>query len=193
MAAVAYESFYYRALTGKILVFWIGGRLREVVAYERWSLMESQRWVLNLLKRLLSLQTPPLQIKKLVSWPFKLYPFRAMFIPKALLQRMQCNSHNKVLSKRVQCSRISPLCPKEGNSVYLACSKRSDSGVRSEVRERERKYTPYPTPSRSFSAHFSLLRPHKKGNGRAANWAPEVEFSRFRALSRRQMTFPFCC
>ena len=30
-------------------------------------------------------------------------------------------------------------------------------------------------------------------NGRAANWAPEVEFSPFRALSGRQMTFPFCC
>ena len=30
-------------------------------------------------------------------------------------------------------------------------------------------------------------------NGRATNWAPEVEFSRFRALSRRQMTFAFCC
>ena len=30
-------------------------------------------------------------------------------------------------------------------------------------------------------------------NGRAANWAPEVEISPFRALSRRQMTFPFCC
>ena len=30
----------YRALTGKNLVFWIGGRLREVVAYERWSQME---------------------------------------------------------------------------------------------------------------------------------------------------------
>ena len=28
---------------------------------------------------------------------------------------------------------------------------------------------------------------------RVANWAPEVEFSPFRALSRRQMTFPFCC
>ena len=27
-------------------------------------------------------------------------------------------------------------------------------------------------------------------NGKAANWAPEVEFSPFRALSRRQMTFP---
>ena len=84
VVAVAYESFYYRALTGKILVFWIGGRLREVVAYERWSHMESQLLVLNLLKRLLSLQTPPLQTKKLVSWPFKLYPLRAMFIPKAL-------------------------------------------------------------------------------------------------------------
>ena len=30
-------------------------------------------------------------------------------------------------------------------------------------------------------------------NGRVVNWAPEVEFSPFRALSRRQMTFPFCC
>ena len=30
-------------------------------------------------------------------------------------------------------------------------------------------------------------------NGRATNWAPEVEFSPFRALSRRQMTYPFCC
>ena len=31
-----------KALTGKILVYWIGGRLWEVVAYERWSLMEVQ-------------------------------------------------------------------------------------------------------------------------------------------------------
>ena len=30
-------------------------------------------------------------------------------------------------------------------------------------------------------------------NGRATNWAPEVEFSPFRALSRRQLTFPSCC
>ena len=30
-------------------------------------------------------------------------------------------------------------------------------------------------------------------NGRAGNCAPEVEFSSFRAPSRRQMTFPFCC
>ena len=29
-------------------------------------------------------------------------------------------------------------------------------------------------------------------NDRAANWAPEVEFSPFRTLSRRQMTFQFC-
>ena len=29
-----------RALTGKIFVFWIGGRLWEVVAYEGWSHME---------------------------------------------------------------------------------------------------------------------------------------------------------
>jgi len=27
-------------------------------------------------------------------------------------------------------------------------------------------------------------------NGRAVNWAPEVAFSPFRALSRRQQTFP---
>ena len=30
----------YRALTGKSLLFWIGDRLWEVVAYERWSPME---------------------------------------------------------------------------------------------------------------------------------------------------------
>ena len=29
-----------KALTGKILAFWIGGRLWEVVAYERWSHVE---------------------------------------------------------------------------------------------------------------------------------------------------------
>ena len=29
-------------------------------------------------------------------------------------------------------------------------------------------------------------------NGKAAIWAPEVEFSPYRSLSRRQMTFPFC-
>ena len=32
----------YGALTGKNLVFWIGGRLWEVVVYERWSHMEVQ-------------------------------------------------------------------------------------------------------------------------------------------------------
>ena len=30
-------------------------------------------------------------------------------------------------------------------------------------------------------------------NGRAANWVPEVVFSPFCALSRRQLTFPSCC
>ncbi|CAH3173149.1 unnamed protein product, partial [Porites evermanni] len=30
-------------------------------------------------------------------------------------------------------------------------------------------------------------------NGRAANWAPEVVFSPFHALSRRQLTFLSCC
>ena len=29
-------------------------------------------------------------------------------------------------------------------------------------------------------------------NGRAANWALEVEFGPFHTLSRHQMTFPFC-
>ena len=48
MVIVAYRRwlFYFtrgsncKALTGKILVFWIGSRLLEVVAYERWSHME---------------------------------------------------------------------------------------------------------------------------------------------------------
>ena len=30
-------------------------------------------------------------------------------------------------------------------------------------------------------------------NGKEVNWAPEVEFSPFLALSHRQLTFPFCC
>ena len=30
-------------------------------------------------------------------------------------------------------------------------------------------------------------------NGKEVNWAREVEFSPFHALSRRQLTFPFCC
>ena len=44
--AVAYRrwaftiSSNFKALTGKILVFWIAGRLWEVVAYEKWSHME---------------------------------------------------------------------------------------------------------------------------------------------------------
>ena len=46
MVAVAYRRWLFtrssncKASTGKVLVFWIGGRLREVVAYERWSHME---------------------------------------------------------------------------------------------------------------------------------------------------------
>ena len=31
---------YCKALTGKVLVFWIGGRSWDVVAYERWSHIE---------------------------------------------------------------------------------------------------------------------------------------------------------
>ena len=30
-------------------------------------------------------------------------------------------------------------------------------------------------------------------NGRGVKWAPKVMFSPFRALSRRQLTFPSCC
>ena len=48
MVMVAYRVFFKiftrgsncKALTGKILVFWMGGRLREVVASERWLHME---------------------------------------------------------------------------------------------------------------------------------------------------------
>ena len=34
------RGFNCKALTGKILVIWIGGRLWQVVAYEKWSHME---------------------------------------------------------------------------------------------------------------------------------------------------------
>ena len=46
MVAVAYRRWLFtrssncKAFTGKVLVLWIGGSLREVVAYERWSHME---------------------------------------------------------------------------------------------------------------------------------------------------------
>ena len=46
MVAVAYGRWSFtrgpnrEALTRKNLVFWIGGRLYEVVAYERWPHME---------------------------------------------------------------------------------------------------------------------------------------------------------
>ena len=36
----------YRALTANNLAFWIGGRLWEVVTYERWSHMEVRLYVL---------------------------------------------------------------------------------------------------------------------------------------------------
>ena len=39
---VIYERFQLKGLTTKNLVFWIGGRLWEVVAYKRWSHMEVQ-------------------------------------------------------------------------------------------------------------------------------------------------------
>ena len=46
VAAVAYRRWLFtrgsncNAFTGKVLVLWIGGRLREVVAYERGLHME---------------------------------------------------------------------------------------------------------------------------------------------------------
>ena len=46
VVAVTYRRFSFtrgsscKALSGKVLVFWIGGRLWEVVAYKRWSQME---------------------------------------------------------------------------------------------------------------------------------------------------------
>ena len=46
MVAVAYRRWSFtrgsncKALTEKILLFWIGGNLWEVVAYKRWSHME---------------------------------------------------------------------------------------------------------------------------------------------------------
>ena len=36
---------YCKALTGKILMLWIGGGMWEVVAYERWPHMEVQLYV----------------------------------------------------------------------------------------------------------------------------------------------------
>ena len=45
MAVVAYRRWSstrgsnFKALAGKLLVFWIGSRLWEVVAYKRWSHM----------------------------------------------------------------------------------------------------------------------------------------------------------
>ena len=46
MVAVAYRRWSFtrgsncKALAGKLLVFWIGGRLWEAVAHKRWSHME---------------------------------------------------------------------------------------------------------------------------------------------------------
>ena len=63
MVAVAYRRWSFTggsncdALTGKILVFWIGGRLWEVVADERWSHMEGQLYNIDPEKKILSLST----------------------------------------------------------------------------------------------------------------------------------------
>ena len=51
MVAVAYRRWSFtrgsncKALTGEILVFWIGGRLWELVTYEWWSYLEVRRYL----------------------------------------------------------------------------------------------------------------------------------------------------
>ena len=51
VVAVTYRRFSFtrgsscKALSGKVLVFWIGGRLWEVVAYKRWSQMEVRMYL----------------------------------------------------------------------------------------------------------------------------------------------------
>ena len=51
VVAVAYKRCSFtkgsncKALTGEILVFWIGGRLWELAAYEWWSHMEVRRYL----------------------------------------------------------------------------------------------------------------------------------------------------
>ena len=44
--------------------------------------------------------------------------------------------------------------------------------------------------ARSRETRFT--RPNRRACSQA-NWAPEVAFGPFRALSSRQLTFPFCC
>ena len=60
VVAVAYRRWSFirnsncKALTGKVLLFWIGGRLSEVVAYERWSHLKVRlcllQWNLDITK-----------------------------------------------------------------------------------------------------------------------------------------------
>ena len=63
MVAVAYRRWSFTrssncmSLTGKVLVFWIGGRLWEVVAYERWSHMEVRPHFLMVFHKLASEKT----------------------------------------------------------------------------------------------------------------------------------------
>ena len=51
MVAIAYRKwsftrdFKFKALSGKTLVFWIGGCLWEVAAYDRWSHMDVQLYL----------------------------------------------------------------------------------------------------------------------------------------------------
>ena len=52
-----------------------------------------------------------------------------------------------------------------------------------------------PTRLRRSLARFRetrFTRPNRRACSQA-NWAPEVSFGPFRALSSRQLTFPFCC
>ena len=73
--AVAYRrwaftiSSNFKALTGKILVFWIAGRLWEVVAYEKWSHMEVAHYVTCLIVWNFKLET----LYSFVSYLIKAY------------------------------------------------------------------------------------------------------------------------
>ena len=142
-----------------------------------------------------------------------------------------------------------PVVRTVGRSV--ACSRRSDSGERCEVKRSAKKikareeaygqvttkisrmgslpnFLTHSAPFRARGAPLLVDYPPPRGGGgwatlkllealaacekkrlvagvgipislvgwfsnRTANWVPEVAFSPFRVLSRRQQTFPFCC
>ena len=103
VAAVAYSRQSFRrdsickALTGnEILVFWIGGRLLIVVAYERWSHMDVQLTVLNFTIRKycwFSHDVTKIQTKKLSILP--------RFYFHDALEQLKTNFHTNVRFKRV--------------------------------------------------------------------------------------------